>query len=370
MHANSDLRVLAWSIRVTSRRRKGAIVGFGFIAESGHLPAYQSRDDYEIAAIADVSPARREAAARALPRARIYADHESLLAQEASQLDFVDIAAPPYAHTAVARAALSRGLHVLCEKPLATSVEDACSLFALAEQKKRVLFPSHNYRHAPVIKAVRETLDRGVIGKVHMVTLATFRNTHARGVKEWNEHWRRQKRFAGGGIAMDHGSHTFYLAFEWLRSYPTSIVAKLGASGEFDTEDNFQAMLTFPTGTATAQLSWTAGVRKVIYTIHGEHGALRVEDDDVETSVFHSNGQSSSSALVWERSTQHISSAWMDASHVTWFGSLFDSFSKAIDERSYLGSDAQDALRCIEVIRGAYTSARESSHEQALGSAL
>jgi predicted dehydrogenase len=370
MHGSTITLTLTWSISVTLRRRRGAIVGFGFIAESGHLPAYQSHADFEIAAIADVSAARREAAARALPKARIYSDHESLLAHEGRELDFVDITAPPYAHTPVARAALSRGLHVLCEKPLATSAEDARALFRLAEQNKRVLFPSHNYRHAPVIKAVREILDRGVIGRVHMVTLATFRNTHARGVKEWNEHWRRQRRFSGGGIAMDHGSHTFYLAFEWLRSYPTSIVAKTSATGAFDTEDNVQAMLTFPTGTATAQLSWTAGMRKVIYTLHGDHGALRVEDDDVETTVFHTNGHPGAPKPIWERSTQHVSSAWMDASHVAWFGSLFDSFGKAMDQRDYLGPDAQDALRCIEVIRAAYASARESSREQPLGAAL
>lgn len=354
---------------MTVRRRRGAIVGFGFIAESGHLPAYQSHDEFEIVAVADVNAARRQAAARALPQARIYADHESLLRREAGGLDFVDVTAPPYAHTPVARAALNAGLHVLCEKPLATSVEDARSLFALATQQKRVLFPSHNYRHAPVIKAVRGTLDSGLIGKVHMITLATFRNTHARGVKEWNEHWRRQKCFSGGGIAMDHGSHTFYLAFEWLRSYPTSIVAKTATSADYDTEDNFQAVLTFPTGSATTQLSWTAGVRKVIYTLHGEHGAVRVEDDDVETSIFHSTGGPAATSS-WERSTQHVSSAWMDASHVAWFGSLFDSFAKAMDERTYVGSDAHDALRCIEVIRAAYASAGDSSREQPLGAVI
>ena len=43
--------------------------------------------------------------------------------------------------------------------------------------------------------------------------------------------------------------------------------------------------MTFPSGTATAHLTWTAGVRKVIYTIHGERGAIRVEDDDVEVAA-------------------------------------------------------------------------------------
>jgi UDP-N-acetylglucosamine 3-dehydrogenase len=372
MHAVSkSRRQLTRSIYVTSRRRKGAIVGFGFIAQSGHLPAYRALDEFEIIAVADISPARRAAAAQALPHARIYEDHTALLAHEAAELDFVDITAPPYAHTAVARAALDQRLHVLCEKPLATTVSDARGLFALAEHNKRVLFPAHNYKHAPVIRAVRETLQRGEIGKVQMVTLATFRNTHARGVKEWNEHWRRQRRFSGGGIAMDHGSHTFYLAFEWLRSYPSSIVAKMASSGTFDTEDNFQAVLTFPTGIATAQLSWTAGVRKVIYTIHGERGAVRVEDDDVETSVIHTDAQRPAGTQpLWDRTTQHVSSHWMDASHAIWFRSLFESFASAIDERNYLGRDAQDALHCIEVIQAAYASARESSRERSLGAAL
>ncbi len=47
----------------------------------------------------------------------------------------------------------------------------------------RVIFPCHNYKHAPVIKTVRAVLDAGRIGKVHLVTLQTFRNTHARGVR-------------------------------------------------------------------------------------------------------------------------------------------------------------------------------------------
>jgi predicted dehydrogenase len=221
-----------------------------------------------------------------------------------------------------------------------------------------------------VIRAVRRVLDEGTLGAVTLVTLHTLRTTHAKGVAEWRPDWRRDRRIAGGGIAMDHGSHTFYLAFEWLRSYPTSIVAKMGSSGDFDTEDNFQAMLTFPTGIATAQLSWTAGVRKVIYTIHGDRGAVRVEDDDVETSVMTTDHPRPPGTLpLWERTTQRVSSAWMDASHAAWFGSLFESFGKAIDDKNFLGSDAQDALRCIEVIRAAYSSARDSSREQPLGMA-
>src|SRR5947209_4220125 len=99
---------------------KGAIAGFGFISGKGHLPAYQKRDDVEIAAIADVCPARLDAARAAAPNARLYATWQELLAKEKS-LDFLDISTPPHVHAEIALAALGHGLHVLCEKPLTTT---------------------------------------------------------------------------------------------------------------------------------------------------------------------------------------------------------------------------------------------------------
>jgi predicted dehydrogenase len=348
-------------VTATQRRHHG----LGFIAERGHLPAYVTSDALEIIAVADINPARRAAAARALPGARIYEDHRALLAAEGDRLDFADITAPPYAHVELARAALERDLHVLCEKPLATDAADAHALCELAADQRRVLFPSHNYKHAPVIKAVRELLAKGTIGEVHMVTLSTFRNTHARGVNEWNPHWRRQRRYSGGGIAMDHGSHTFYLAFEWMRSYPTSVVATMSAVNGFDTEDNFQAVLTFPTGIASAQLTWTAGVRKVLYTLHGERGALRIEDGDIEISVLAPSDESGAPPR-WERTGASVASAWMDSGHAGWFGSLFANFTDAMDRDDHLGADTLDALRCIEVIDAAYASSAEESREHAL----
>src|SRR5581483_11842610 len=181
----------------------------------------------------------------------IYASHHELLDAERGRIDFVDVSTPPCDHAKIAADALSRGLHVLCEKPLATSAEDARRMVAQAREMRRVLFPCHNYKHAPVIKAVRRVLDAGRIGRVHLVTLQTFRNTHARGVGEWRPDWRRERRLSGGGIAMDHGSHTFYLAFEWLKSYPTAISARATTSGAFDTEDDFACSLKFPTGVAS-----------------------------------------------------------------------------------------------------------------------
>jgi len=289
-----------------------------------------------------------------MPRARIYASHTELLRAEAGNVDFVDIATPPYAHAEVAHAALGAGLHVLCEKPVAISSDEAQSMAEHADRARRVFYPCHNYKHAPVIKAVRSILERGTVGKIHLVTLQTFRTTHARGTRDWRPDWRRERMFAGGGIAMDHGSHTFYLAFEWLRSHPTSMGAKTFNSDGADTEDNFSCTLTFPTGIASAHLTWTAGARKVLYTLHGDRGAITVDDDVIE--VLSRDGSA-------HDESQSVPSQWMDASHKEWFSSLLDQFAQAIDRRDFVSHDTLDALQCVRVISAGYASAARGGRE-------
>ena len=338
--------------------RQGAIIGFGFIAEKGHLPAYLARNDFRIVAVADVCGPRRELAKKLLPHARVYEDAQSLMKAE-KQLDFVDIATPPKDHAPIACAAMQRGLHVLCEKPLATSVRDAESVLEAAQRHRRTFFPVHNYKHAPSMRAVRDIIDSGRIGAVNLVTLDTFRTQHARGVAEWLPDWRRIRQYAGGGIAMDHGAHTFYLTFDWLGSHPLSITAKMSSQGAYDTEDNFTCTVTFPTGIAMARLTWNAAVRKVIYTIHGDTGAIRLEDDDVEITERGPAGK----PIVERRS---IASHWGDASHKEWFGAILDRFGAAIDAHEHVGADARDAVLCVKLIETAYASSRSGCVEMSL----
>ncbi|MEO7965443.1 MAG: Gfo/Idh/MocA family oxidoreductase, partial [Gemmatimonadaceae bacterium] len=320
----------------------------------------EARGDVEITAIADCCAARRRAARAIFPDARIYSSADSLLAAEADGLDFVDIATPPAAHAEIAMAALDAGVHVLCEKPLCTNVSDAEALLDRALHARRVLFPCHNYRHAPVIKAVREALDSGCIGRVHTVTLQTFRNTHARGVKEWKPDWRRDRVHAGGGIAMDHGSHAFYLIFDWMEGLPTSVSARACSGAVHDTEQDFNCTLGFPAGYATVHLTWTAGVRKVLYTLHGERGAIRVEDDMIEIAQMRPD-PSRSYQGKWDFERRDITSEWMDSSHSSWFDSLFDEFRTAMDGENYVSEEALTACECIRVIEASYASAAQGS---------
>jgi predicted dehydrogenase len=350
---------------------KGAIVGYGFISSGGHVPAYLERQqrerDVEIVAVADICPARREKAKAVLPQARIYESHDQLIGAETGKIDFLDIATPPVDHARIAQAALAAGLHVICEKPLTATTEEAKALLETAARTKRVLFPCHNYRHAPVVKAIKSILDSGKIGRVRSIAMSTFRNTHAKGVAEWKTDWRRDKKLSGGGIAMDHGSHTFYLAFDWMGSYPTAVTAKMTTlDARFDTEDNFSCVLSFPNGLVNAHLTWTAGVRKVVYAIQGEKGAITVSDDDLELALMHAKpsgtpGAPNGTAFEIEKST--IPSHWMDASHVSWFNSLFDEFKLAVASSDFVGRNAYEAFRCIDLIMTAYRSAMSECRE-------
>jgi len=360
------------------RALRGAVIGYGFISAQGHIPAYleraRTRHDIELVAVADICGQRREASRAALPGARVYETAEALLAAEAGSLDFVDIATPPCDHAAIAHHALEAGLHVLCEKPLTTTLSDARSLLEHARRSKRVLFPCHNYKHAPVVKAIRSILASGRIGRVRSITLSTFRNTHAKGVPEWKTDWRRQRRYSGGGIAMDHGSHSFYLAFEWMGGYPTAVSAKTAnlEPARWDTEDNISLALTFPNGLAHAQLSWTAGVRKVIYSGQGEHGAITVDYDDLELAVLErtEGPEVAQGAVRWHTARQSISSQWMDASHVSWFNSLFDEFRAAVDSGTWVGREAHEAYLCVQLIDAAYRSAADGCREVPLSAVV
>ncbi len=335
---------------------KGAIAGFGFIAGKGHYPAYAAREDVEIVAIADVCPARLDAARAAAPKARLYASWRELLARETA-LDFIDVATPPHAHAEIALAALARGVHVLCEKPLTRTLSEARALVEAARAHRRVVFPAHNYKHAPVVKFAQQIIGSGRIGAVRAVTLNTFRTTHAKGVPEWNTDWRRDRKLSGGGIAMDHGSHSFYLTFAWLGSMPTHVTAKtLTLDRQWDTEDNLNAVLTFPNGFAHAFLTWTAGVRKVVYSLQGTDGALVIDDDDWELTTGTSSGKP-----VVEKGA--IESDWMDASHTRWFNSLFDQFRTAMRSGDFVNRELREAVGCIQIIETCYRSSAEGSRE-------
>jgi predicted dehydrogenase len=333
---------------------KGAIVGFGVIASTGHTPAYLAMKGHSIVAVADPVEARRRAAEQQIPGVRTYATYQDLLADaDLLGLDFVDIATPPSVHLEVALAAAGKGLHVLCEKPITTSLEQARAMLLAARDNRVTIFPCHNYKHAPVVKEMRSAIESGRIGRVRSATLTTFRTTNAKGTPDWITDWRRMREHSGGGIVMDHGSHSCYLTFMFFGGRPPRSVAartyQLDAG--YDTEDNVCAALTFDDGFAQMHLSWTAGVRKVIYALQGSEGAVVVDEDDAQLFM---GGQT-------ERKT--IVSKFDDASHTAWFTSMFEQFVADIAAGNHVTGELKESYWCIATIEAIYRSAGEQARE-------
>ena len=171
---------------------------------------------------------------------------------------------------------------------------------------------------------------------------------------------------------MDHGSHTFYLTFSWLKNFPTSVTAKaVTLSKEFPTtEDNLTCVLSFPGGFAHSYLSWTAGVRKVIYTVQGTKGAILVHDDDAEISIGFPNIGSHKGTDDYKVDKFVIESDWMDASHTKWFNSMFDKFLNCIEKEEWLNDEIKESYVCIETIEKCYESSKQNSVTQEIDSSF
>jgi predicted dehydrogenase len=228
---------------------RGAFIGFGNVAEKGHLPGWQSRNDVRIVAATDALSARRDAFHTACPNARWYGSVDAMLYGET--LDFVDICTPPSSHAALIEQALQAGLHVLCEKPLVTRMADAQLVATAAATAGRVVYAVHNWLKVAV-------------------------------APDGGTNWRLNPALAGGGILFDHGWHALYCVVRWAGT-PRAVAAKLEKRRfhEWPLEDTATVALDLMSGTGEIYLTWTSGERTNTIEIEGEHGHISVANDRV-----------------------------------------------------------------------------------------
>ncbi len=234
---------------------KGALLGFGHVAAEGHVPGWLARKDIEIVAAADARPGRSTAFFETFPQGRWYTTAEDLLTKE--ELDFVDICTPPGSHAMLIRQALSRSLHVLCEKPLVVSPQELRGLPALSAEKERAVVTVHNWRYAPAVVRITELLAAGTIGELRRVRWKTLRNKPAATVGEAGN-WRIDPAQSGGGILVDHGWHALYVVSGWMGAAPRTVAASLETRKfhEWPVEDTADLFLVYPAASAEILLTW------------------------------------------------------------------------------------------------------------------
>lgn len=140
---------------------KIGIIGIGGMG-TVHASNYAVLDNCKVVAICDTSPAAAEAAKRF--GAALYTDVNEMLS--AAALDVVDVCTPTFLHKEHVMAALTHGLHVICEKPLALHLEDAKEMYALAKEKQLQLFVGQVLQFAPPTKVLRDLVKSGEYGRV------------------------------------------------------------------------------------------------------------------------------------------------------------------------------------------------------------
>ena len=333
---------------------RGAFVGFGNVAEKGHLPGWQSRDDVRIVAATDAVAARRDAFRAACPQGRWYDSVEALLAAET--LDFVDICTPPSSHADLIRQALAAGLHVLCEKPLATRLSDAQPLAMAAERAGRIVHVNHNWLKAPICRKISELIAQGTIGRTQSIRWQTLRTEPAIAVPTGGANWRVDPVIAGGGILFDHGWHALYCVTQW-GGVSGGITATLEKRRfpDWPIEDTATIKLDGMPGVAEIFLTWTADKRANTIEIEGDHGRLSVTGERILLQTAREQREWSCSPALSEGSH-----------HRDWFAGVADDFHAAVTGGGT--GNLEEAMRCAQLIDLAQRSSEAGSVRLAVGS--
>jgi predicted dehydrogenase len=189
------------------------VIGTGGVAQLRHIPAFQEaarRGIAELVTLCDPVEAALDEAGDQAGIGERYRDYREVLARD--DIDVVTIATPNSSHEQIAVEALQAGKHVLCEKPLALSLDGARRMAAAARASGRVNSVNYRYRWVPSARYLKELVETGEVGAVRQVFMNYF---NAAVLDPTTPIQWRQTRAEGGGILADIGSHLIDLAL-WL----------------------------------------------------------------------------------------------------------------------------------------------------------
>ena len=201
-------------------------------------------------------------------------DYDALLQRE--DVDAVHLCVPHDLHANMAVAALVAGKHVLCEKPIALTLNEADAMIAMAKSAGRILMVNHNQRFVEGHFMARECARRGLIGAPFLAT-AAFHTFHL------PQGFRADAQRNGGGVVMDSGVHWLDL-LNWIVGEVTSVHAVGGrfAHHHITAEDTAAITLQFQNG-ALGQftITWAMNGKSMFEPLKvlGAQGTLRVEND-------------------------------------------------------------------------------------------
>ena len=138
------------------------VVGLGFVGAGAHLPAFRRLKQANLVAISDLNEKALDKQAKKHDIPKTYKDYEKML--DDPNVDAVVVSVPTQHHAAIAIAALKAGKHVLCEMPLAPTLEEVDRMLAAAKESGKYLMPSLNFRFTPNYVKAKQLIDSGALG--------------------------------------------------------------------------------------------------------------------------------------------------------------------------------------------------------------
>jgi predicted dehydrogenase len=275
------------------------LIGAGGIVRGAHLnPGWLADPEIKVTAVCDVHEptARKLAADFNIPR--VFTDFRELLKMQ--EIDIIDICTPNKVHPVAVIAALEAGKHVLCEKPLAVTVDEVLSIRKALRKTDRLLMTAQHHRFSEASVAIKAWVETGALGEVyHSRVNATRRNMLpvSAGFIDPN--------LSGGGPCMDIGVHALDTAL-WLMDFPKPVrvsgrahtnFAKTfdipGAWGEWDrvlfgVEDFASGFIHFSNGsTMVLEASWLQHQEKeeLDATLQGKKASVRWPNGNFHTAI-------------------------------------------------------------------------------------
>lgn len=245
------------------------LIGCGGIGEL-RARAIAQLPTHRLVAVSDTMASRATTVA-ATHRCQIEADWRALVRRQ--DIDAVIVSTPPSLHAEMAIEALENGKHVLCEKPLARSLEECAGMIEAADRCRRILATGFNYRFYPSMLKAKELLDAGTIGELNYV-----RSYAGYTAKDHGQEWLHDADVMGGGALRDNGIHLLDLTRYFMgevaevKGYASNTVWKFPGC-----EDNGFGLLRSPTGViGSVQASWTEwrGYQFLV-ELYGTRGCIR-----------------------------------------------------------------------------------------------
>ncbi|MGG1550382.1 Gfo/Idh/MocA family protein [Paenibacillus ferrarius] len=266
---------------------KIGLVGLGAIGTRMYVPILKEAEEVEVVGICDIDRSKADEYAAVLNTTAFYDMNEMF---DQSGLEAIIISVPHYDHTPIAIEAFRRGLHVLCEKPIAVHINDATKMIGAYEEAKAanpslVFGIMFQERTLPFHRKLKDIVASGELGRLMRATWINtkwFRSQLYYDSGDWRATWAGE----GGGILTNQCPHNLDL-YQWLFGMPAQVhgFAHIGKYHNIEVEDEVTAYLEHENGMVGHFIVTTAespGTNRL--EIVGEYGTLVYEKD---TLVLH-----------------------------------------------------------------------------------